>query len=214
MRELICKKLGMSRIFREDGLAIPVTVIEAGPNVVVSLRDVEKDGYVAAQVGFGERRKNLFNKAQLGQFEKAGVAPLRNLCEIKYEDELKVGDTLTADLFKIGDIVDVMAQSKGLGFQGVVRRHGFKGGQRTHGQSDRLRAPGSIGQSSYPSRVFKGVRMGGHMGAEKVTVIGLQVVRVTPEKNIILLSGATPGKKGTVLRLRSSSRVKNASFVA
>ncbi|MFQ5606317.1 MAG: 50S ribosomal protein L3 [Candidatus Zixiibacteriota bacterium] len=206
MRELLGRKLGMTRVFPEGGEAIPVTVIEAGPNVVVGLRTVEKDGYAAAQIGFGEKREGLFNKPELGHYKKSGVAPHRTLKEVSFDGELKVGDTLTAELFKEGEVVDVSGMSKGLGFQGVMRRHGFSGGQQTHGQSDRLRAPGSIGQSSTPSRVFKGIRMGGRMGGERVTAIGLDVIRVVPEKNLVLVRGTVPGKKGSLVRIRKSTR--------
>lgn len=206
MKELIGTKLGMTRIFLEDGEAIPVTAIEAGPNVVVDLRTEEKNGYSAAQVGFGDRRENLFNKAEQGHFKKAGVKPHRHLREVSYEGDLTVGDTLTAEIFNEGELVDVRGVSTGHGFQGVMRRHGFGGGQRTHGQSDRLRAPGSIGQSSYPSRVFKGIRMAGRTGGDTVTAIGLEVVRIVPEKNLILVRGSVPGKKGALVKIRKSTR--------
>lgn len=206
MKELIGAKLGMTRIFQEDGEVVPVTVLEMGPNVVVDIRTVEKNGYAAAQVGFGVRREALFTKPELGHFKKAGVTPARTLAEISFEGEIKVGDTLEADLFKEGEKVDVTGTSKGLGFQGVVRRHGFRGGPKTHGQSDRLRAPGSIGQASYPSRVFKGLKMGGRMGGEKISAIGLRVVRVVAEKNLILVKGSVPGKKGTIVKIRKSTR--------
>ncbi len=206
MRELIGSKVGMTRVFREDGEAIPVTVIEAGPNVVVQSMTEEKHGYSAVQVGFGERAERLFNKPQRGHFAKSDVAPMRHLREIRFEGEVKVGDSLTVDMFKEGEIVDVTGVSKGLGFQGVMRRHGFKGGQKTHGQSDRERAPGSIGQASTPSRVFKGMKMGGRMGGDKVTALGLDVVRVVPEKNLILVRGTVPGKNGALVKVRISSR--------
>lgn len=206
MKEIIGIKLGMTRIFREDGESIPVTVIEAGPNVVISLRSKDKHGYRAAQVGFGARRENLFSKAEIGHFKKSELAPQRYLKEIQYEGEVKVGDTLRADMFKEGEKVDVSGVSKGLGFQGVMRRHGFKGGKRTHGQSDRERAPGSIGQASSPSRVFKGVKMAGRMGGDMVTAIGLDVIRVVAEKNLVLVRGSAPGKKGTLVKIRKSTR--------
>lgn len=206
MKELIGKKLGMTRVFEEDGTSLPVTVIEAGPNVVVSLRNSEEHGYEAAQIGFGERREKLFNKPEAGHFKKAGVTPTRVLREISYEGELNVGDTLNADLFAAGEVVDVSGVSKGMGFMGVMRRHGFSGGQRTHGQKDRERAPGSIGQSSTPSRVFKGMKMGGRTGGDNVTAIGLRVVRVVAEKNLVLVKGSVPGKKGTLVKIRKSTR--------
>ena len=206
MKELIGTKLGMTRVFREDGESVPVTAIEAGPNTVVQIRTEEKHGYRAAQVGYGERRESLFTKAEAGHFKKAGVVPMRTLKEIQFEGDISVGDTLTAELFKEGEVVDVVGVSKGLGFQGVMRRHKFGGGQRTHGQSDRERAPGSIGQSSYPSRVLKGLRMAGRTGGKTVTAIGLDVVRVVPEKNLILVKGSVPGKKGSLVRIRKSTR--------
>lgn len=206
MRELIGSKIGMTRVFREDGEAIPVTVIEAGPNVVVQSLTEDKHGYNALQVGYGERAERLFNKPQRGQFAKANVSPTRVLREIRYEGEAKVGDTLTVEMFKEGELVDVTGVSKGLGFQGVVRRHGFSGGQKTHGQSDRMRAPGSIGQASTPSRVFKGVRMAGRMGGDKVTAIGLDVIRVVAEKNLLLVRGSAPGKNGSLVKVSISSR--------
>lgn len=206
MKELIGKKLGMTRVFEEDGTSLPVTVIEAGPNVVVSLRNKEEHGYEAAQIGFGERREGLFNKPEAGHFKKAGIKPTRVLREIAFEGELQVGDTLSADLFAAGEKVDVSGLSKGLGFQGVMRRHGFSGGQRTHGQKDRERAPGSIGQSSTPSRVFKGMKMGGRTGGDLVSAIGLRVVRVVAEKNLVLVKGSVPGKKGTLVKIRKSTR--------
>jgi large subunit ribosomal protein L3 len=206
MRELIGSKIGMTRIFREDGEVIPVTVIEAGPNVVVQSMTEEKHGYSAVQVGFGERAERLFNKPQQGHFAKSEVTPMRYLREIRFEGEVKVGDSLTVEIFKEGEIVDVTGVSKGLGFQGVMRRHGFSGGQKTHGQSDRMRAPGSIGQASTPSRVFKGMKMGGRMGGDKVTALGLDVVRVVPEKNLILVRGSVPGKRGSLVKVRTSSR--------
>ena len=206
MKELIGSKVGMTRVFREDGEAIPVTVIEAGPNVVVQQITEEKHGYNALQVGFGERAERLFNKPQLGHFAKASVPPARVLREIRYEGDINVGDSLTVEMFKEGEVVDVTGISKGLGFQGVIRRHGFSGGQKTHGQSDRMRAPGSIGQASTPSRVFKGVRMAGRMGGDKVTALGLDVVRVVPEKNLLLVRGSVPGKNGSLVKIRISTR--------
>jgi large subunit ribosomal protein L3 len=195
MKELIGKKIGMTQIFAEDGRAAPVSVIEAG-------------GYNAVQIGFGEKRRKLFNKPELGHFEKAGVEPTRYLKEIKCDEDINVGDEIKVDIFKKGEKVDVSGISKGLGFQGVMRRHGFSGGQATHGQSDRGRAPGSIGQSSYPSRVFKGMRMAGKMGKDKITVLNLKVIQVIEEQNLLLVSGAIPGKKGSLVRIRKTNRVR------
>lgn len=198
----------MTRIFTEEGLSIPVTVIEAGPCPVVAVRSEGKEGYNALQIGFGKRRANLFRKPELGHFNKAGVEPTRYLGEVRMDDtgEIKIGDVFTVDIFKPGEKVDVTGTSIGKGFAGVMKRHNFQGANVTHGQSDRTRAPGSIGQSSYPSRVFRGQRMGGHMGNETVTVAGLSVVRVIPEENLILVKGAVPGKANTLLKIRKSTR--------
>lgn len=208
MKELIGKKLGMTQIFGEDGGAIPVSVIEAGPCVIVARKTLEKEGYEAVQVGFGERKKRLFSKPELGRFEKLGIEPTRYLREVKYDEEVNVGDIIKVDVFKKGERVDISGVSKGLGFQGVMRRHGFSGGQATHGQSDRQRAPGSIGQSSYPSRVFKGVRMAGKMGKDRVTVLNLEVVQVIEDQNLLLVKGAVPGKKGSLLKIRKTGRIR------
>ncbi|MFH2035617.1 MAG: 50S ribosomal protein L3 [Candidatus Zixiibacteriota bacterium] len=206
MKELIGKKIGMTRIFIETGEAVPVSVIEAGPCVVVAKRTTDKHGYEAVQVGFGDRRKNLFNKPIIGHFEKAGSEPKRFLKEIKTDNAVEVGDELKADIFKKGERVDVTGISKGLGFQGAMRRHGFGGAQKTHGQSDRWRAPGSIGSSSYPSRVYKGMRMAGKTGKDKITVLNLEIVQVIDDQNLILVKGAVPGKNGTFLKIRKSNR--------
>jgi large subunit ribosomal protein L3 len=206
MRQLIGKKKGVTRIFDESGEAISVTVIEAGPCPVVQVKTRDKDGYDALQVGFGEARKNRVAKPQLGHF--GDMTPTRYLREIRLDKpaEHQRGDQLTVEMFKPGDRVDVAGVSKGLGFQGGVRRHGFGGGSKTHGQSDRLRAPGSVGQSSYPSRVFKGLRMAGRMGNARVTVRNLTVVAVSPEENLILVRGAVPGKPNAVLTIRETKK--------
>ncbi len=206
MSEIIGKKIGMTRVFAESGEAVPVSVIEAGPCVVVARKTMEKDGYDALQVGFGEQRKNLFNKPEMGHFEKAGVEPKRYLKEVHIESELNVGDEIKVDIFKKGERVDISGISKGLGFQGVMRRHGFGGGEVTHGQSDRWRAPGSIGQSSAPSRVFKGMRMAGKMGKDNMTVLNLEIIQVIEDQNLLLVRGAVPGKKGSLLKIRKSNR--------
>lgn len=207
MKEILGKKLGMTRIFSEDGEALSVTVIEAGPCPVIAKKTVEKHGYDAYQVGFGSRRKKLVTKPLGGQFTASGVEPTRYLREVRYTDsELKVGDVLKADIFKAGERVDVTGVSRGLGFAGVMKRHHFAGGQATHGQSDRARAPGSIGQSSYPSRVFKGMKMPGHMGNETVTTLNLEVVEVIEKENLILVKGAVPGFRGRLVKIRSTNR--------
>lgn len=207
MKEILGKKLGMTRIFSEDGEALSVTVIEAGPCPVIAKKTVEKHGYDAYQVGFGSRRKKLVTKPLGGQFTASGVEPTRYLREVRYTDsELKLGDVLKADIFKAGERVDVTGVSRGLGFAGVMKRHHFAGGQATHGQSDRARAPGSIGQSSYPSRVFKGMKMPGHMGNETVTTLNLEVVEVIEKENLILVKGAVPGFRGRLVKIRSTNR--------
>jgi large subunit ribosomal protein L3 len=201
---IIGKKIGMTRVFNEEGQAIPVTIIEAGPCSVVQVKTQDKDGYNAVQIGFEERRRDLFSLPLLGHFDKAKVEPKRILREIKTDQmgKLKVGQKIKVDVFSAGEKVSVTGISKGLGFQGGVRRYKFHGGPKTHGQSDRLRAPGSIGSSSYPSRVFKGQRMAGRMGGEKVTIRNLEVVGVDGEKNLLLLKGAVPGKRNSYLMVK------------
>jgi len=204
MPGLIAKKLGMTNIFAEDGKIIPVTVLEAGPCIVYAVKTKEKDGYESLQLGFGERKEKHVNKPQLAVFQKLGLKPPRVLKEFRnFEIEnYKVGDEIKVDIFQEGDKVKVSGKSKGKGFQGVVKRHGFGGvGSTTHGQSDRVRAPGSIGASSFPSRVFKGQRMAGRMGYENVTIRNLKVVKVIPEKNIIMVKGAVPGSINSIVAI-------------
>ena len=204
MSGIIGKKLGMSNIFGQDGEIIPVTVIQAGPCKVVNIRTKEKNGYEALQLSFGERKEKHTSKPLAGQFKSSGITPARLLKEFKNFNtaDFKVGDQLGADFFTEGEKIKVRGRNKGKGFQGVMRRHNFGGvGGTTHGQSDRLRAPGSIGSSSYPSRVFKGQRMAGRMGYENVTVAGLKVVKVIPEQNLIFVKGAVPGAVNTILEL-------------
>lgn len=204
MSGIIGKKLGMSNIFGQDGEIIPVTVIQAGPCKVVNIRTKEKNGYEALQLSFGERKEKHTSKPLAGQFKSSGLTPARLLKEFKNFNtaDFKVGDQLGADFFAEGEKIKVRGRNKGKGFQGVMRRHNFGGvGGTTHGQSDRLRAPGSIGSSSYPSRVFKGMKMAGRMGYENVTVAGLKVVKVIPEQNIIFVKGAVPGAVNTILEL-------------
>jgi len=204
MEGIIGKKIGMTRVFNQEGQAIPVTIIEAGPCPVVQVKTQDKDGYDAIQLGFEEKRKKLFTLPLLGHFERAKVQPKRILREIKADqvEKFKMGQELKVDIFAAGEKVNVTGVSKGLGFQGVVRRHKFHGGPKTHGQSDRPRAPGSIGSSSYPSRVFKGQRMAGRMGGERVTVRNLEVVGMDREKNLLLVKGAVPGKRNSYLIIR------------
>ena len=201
MPGLIGKKIGMTSVFGADGKNIPCTVIEAGPCVVTQIRTVEKDGYAAVQLAYDEISEKHASKALKGHFEKAGTTPKRKLVEFKadFAQELKLGDTLSvADIFGDVKFVDVVGTSKGKGFQGVVKRHGFAGvGGQTHGQHNRLRHPGSLGACAWPSRVFKGMRMAGHMGNERVTVINLEVIKVMPENNLIVVKGSVPGAKGS-----------------
>jgi large subunit ribosomal protein L3 len=201
MSGLIGKKIGMTSIFDENGKNIPCTVIEAGPCVVTQVRTKEVDGYEALQIGFDD--KKTANKAAEGHAKKAGTVSKRKVVEFQgYEEEYKLGDTITVEHFIEGEYVDISGTSKGKGFQGVVKRHGFAGvGQATHGQHNRLRAPGSIGAASYPARVFKGMKMAGQMGNEKVKVQNLRVLKVVPEKNLIVVKGCVPGHKNTYLTI-------------
>jgi large subunit ribosomal protein L3 len=204
MSGIIGKKLGMSSIFGNEGEIIPVTVIQAGPCKIVNIKTKEKDGYEALQLSFGERKEKHTNKPFAGQFKNNGLKPAKLLKEFRNFNlaDYKVGDQIGADFFTEGEKIKVRGRNKGKGFQGVMRRHNFGGvGGTTHGQSDRLRAPGSIGASSYPSRVFKGQRMAGRMGNENITVSGLKVVKVIPEQNLIFVKGAVPGAKNTILEL-------------
>ena len=201
MPGLIGKKIGMTSVFSADGKNVPCTVIEVGPCVVTQVKTTEKDGYNALQLGFEEQKEKHLTKPELGHFAKAGVAPKRHLAEFKgFDGEYKAGDTLTVDMFSEADFVDIIGTSKGKGYQGVVKRHGFGGvGQSTHGQHNRLRAPGSIGACSYPAKVFKGMRMAGQTGNERVTVQNLQIIKVIPEHNIIMIKGSIPGSKGSIV---------------
>ena len=194
MPGLIGRKIGMTSVFSADGKNVPCTVIEAGPCVV------EKDGYKAYQLGFGEAKEKRTNKPMTGIFKKAGTTPKKHLAEFKFDEEYNLGDTITVDLFNDAEFVDVVGTSKGKGFQGVVKRHGFGGvGQATHGQDDRLRKPGSIGACSYPAKVFKGMRMGGQMGGDRVTTQNLKVLKVIPEQNLIIVKGSTAGYNGSTV---------------
>ena len=201
MPGLLGKKVGMTSVFSADGKNVPCTVIEVGPCVVTQIKTLEKDGYEAVQVGFEETTEKHVSKPVMGHLKKAGVAPMKHLAEFKgYEKEYKLGDTITVDLFDGVEYVDVVGTSKGHGFQGVVKRWGFGGvGQSTHGQDDRLRKPGSIGACSYPAKVFKGLRMGGQMGNARVTTHNLQVLKVIPEHNLLLIKGSIPGFKGSIV---------------
>jgi large subunit ribosomal protein L3 len=187
----------MTSLFDEQGKNIPCTVIELGPCVVTQVRTEEVDGYSALQLGFDDKAEKRATNAALGHFKKANTVPKKKVVEFQdFEEEYKLGDTLTVDLFQEGEFVDVSGTSKGKGFQGVVKRHGFAGvGQATHGQHNRLRAPGSIGAASYPARVFKGMRMAGRMGTDKIKVQNLKVLKVVAEKNLLVVKGAVPGHK-------------------
>lgn len=201
MSGLIGKKIGMTSIFDDNGKNLPCTVIQAGPCVVTQVRTQDTDGYDALQLGFDDKPVKNSNQAAQGHFKKANTAPKRKLVEFKdFNSDYKLGDTVSVDLFQEGEFVDVTGTSKGKGFQGVVKRHGFAGvGQATHGQHNRLRAPGSIGAASYPARVFKGMRMAGRMGNERVTVQNLKVLKVVPEKNLLVVKGCVPGHKNAYI---------------
>ena len=204
MSGLIGKKIGMTSIFDENGKNIPCTVIEAGPCVVTQVRTEEVDGYEAIQLGFDDKTEKSATKAELGHAKKAGVSVKRKVVEFQgFDEEYKLGDAVTVEHFAEGEFVDVSGTSKGKGFQGVVKRHGFAGvGQATHGQHNRLRAPGSIGAASYPARVFKGMRMAGRMGGDTVKVQNLRVLKVVTEKNLLVVKGCIPGPKNAYVIIR------------
>ena len=204
MPGLIGRKIGMTSVFSADGKNTPCTVIEAGPCVVTQVKTVEKDGYEALQLGFGEAKEKRTSAPMKGVYKKAGTTPKKHLAEFKFDEEHNLGETITVDgLFAENDFVDVVGTSKGKGFQGVVKRHGFGGvGQATHGQDDRLRKPGSIGACSYPAKVFKGMRMGGHMGNERVTTQNLRVLKVIPEQNLIIVKGSVAGYNGSTVLIK------------
>ena len=199
MSGLIGRKIGMTSIFDENGKNVPCTVIEAGPCVVTQVRTNAVDGYEALQLGFDDKTEKHTVKAEEGHFKKAGTAAKKKVVEFQgFEEEFKLGDSIDVNLFTEGEFVDVVGTSKGKGFQGVVKRHGFGGvGQATHGQHNRLRAPGSVGASSYPSRVFKGMRMAGRMGGDNVTVQNLKVLKVVADKNLLVIKGCVPGCKNS-----------------
>ena len=199
MSGIIGKKVGMTSIFDETGKNIPCTVIEAGPCVVTQVKSVDADGYAAVQLAYGEKKEKNTPAPLKGHFQKAGTTPKRRLVEFKtFEDQKNLGDTVTVDIFAAGDFVDVVGTSKGKGFQGVVKRHGFGGvGMQTHGQHNRLRAPGSLGASSWPSRVFKGMRMAGQTGNVRVKVQNLEILKAYPEQNLLVVKGSIPGAKGS-----------------
>jgi len=203
MSGLIGKKIGMTSIYDENGKNIPCTVIEVGPCVVTQVRTKEVDGYEALQLGFDDKAEKQSNKALNGHFKKAGTTAKRRVVEFQgFEQGLKLGDQILVDHFEEGEFVDVSGTSKGKGFQGVVKRHGFAGSERTHGQQSMNRAPGSVGAASYPARIFKGMRMGGHMGNVTVTVQNLRVLKVVKEKNLLVIKGAIPGHNNSYVIIK------------
>ncbi len=209
MEGILGRKLGMTQIFTEDGTVVPVTVIEAGPCVVVAKRTLERDGYTAVQLGYLEQKSHRMNKPMMGHFQKGGVPPFRVLREFKATPqevkELREGQAVTVGIFQPGEKVKVTGRSKGRGFQGVMKRHGFAGSRDSHGARYH-RTSGSIGQCTFPARVFKGLKMPGHMGNRKVTVRGLEVVEVLPEKNLLLVKGSVPGPRKGVLIIRKEGK--------
>jgi len=214
MKGILGKKVGMTQIFDERGEVVPITVIEAGPCFVAQVKTVERDGYAAVQLGFEEVKPRRLTKPQMQHLQKSKVPPLRYLREFRLgEGELasfQEGKKVTVDIFQVGEYVDVTGTSKGRGFAGVMKRHGFRGGPITHGQSDRQRAPGAIGACKTPGRIFKGHRMAGRMGGERVTVQGLQVVLVDPERNLLAVRGAVPGAQNGLLMIRQARKTREA----
>lgn len=205
MPGLIGKKIGMTSMYSAEGKNLPCTVIEAGPCVVTQVKNAEKDGYISVQLGYGDRREKNTPAALMGHFKKAKTTPKAKVAEFyDFKEEYKTGDSIAlADIFNEGEFVSVVGTSKGKGFQGVVKRHNFAGvGQATHGQHNRLRAPGSIGAASYPARVFKGMRMAGQMGNEQVTVENLEVLKIDADRNLLIVKGAVPGAKGSFVIVR------------
>ena len=202
MKGLIGKKVGMTQIFDDAGASIPVTIIEAGPCYVTQMRTIESDGYSAVQLGFGETKPRRLTGGQIGHLKKNDLPPLKYLREFRTKEELEEGQKLSVDVFEAGEYVDVIGKSKGRGFAGVVKRYKFAGGPKTHGQSDRLRAPGSIGTTSTPGRVFRGKKMPGRMGNDRVTSQNLLVARVDLERNLIAVRGSVPGPKGSLVIIK------------
>ena len=200
MAGIIGIKIGMTSVYSADGKNLPCTIIEAGPCVVTQIKTQEKDGYESVQLGFEDKKEKNTPKSMQGHFSKAKTTPKRKIVEFKGLNEVNLGDSVTVDQFQEGEFVDVVGTSKGKGFQGVVKRHNFGGvGQATHGQHNRMRAPGSIGAASYPARVFKGMKMGGRMGGDRVKSINLEVLKIVPEKNLLIVKGSVPGSKGSYL---------------
>ena len=206
MKGLIGKKIGMTQIFDEQGVAQPVTIIEAGPCFVTQVRNPEKDGYAAVQLGFGEVHPKRLTGGELGHLNKKDLPPMRFLREFRTKETTSVGDKVTVEVFSVGERVDVVGTSKGKGFAGVVKRHHFGGGKKTHGQSDRHRAPGSRGAGTTPGRVYKGARSSGHMGAERVTAQALKIVLIDSERNLLGIKGAIPGGKGGLVLIKAARK--------
>ena len=204
MKGIIGKKIGMTSIFGQDGKKIACTIIEAGPCTVTQVKTLEIDGYSAVQLALGDKKEKHSTKSEINHYAKAQTAPKRFVKEFRnYSLEKALGETVTLDIFEEGDAIEVVGTTKGKGFQGVVKRHGFSGvGEATHGQHDRSRAPGSIGGSSYPARVFKGMRMAGRMGSDRVKTKGLTVLKLFPEKNYVLVSGSVPGNNGSIVLIQ------------
>ena len=212
MKGMIGKKVGMTQVFDEQGNVIPVTVIQAGPCYVTQVRNSERDGYTAVQLGFGETKPVRLSKGQLGHLQKKQLPALRVLREFRLSDDAAVdveeGAEIKVDVFERGERVDVIGQSKGRGFQGGIKRHGFNRQPKTHGASDRTRAPGSVGMRAIPGKTLKGQRMAGHMGDERVTSLNLEVVIVDPEKNLLAVRGSIPGAQGGIVMIRPSVKAK------
>jgi large subunit ribosomal protein L3 len=206
LKGLIGKKIGMTQIFDEQGVAQPVTIIEAGPCFVTQVRNPEKDGYTAIQLGFGEVHPKRLTLGELGHLNSKSLAPMRFLREFRSKEPANVGDKLTVEVFAVGERVDVVGTSKGKGFAGGVKRHHFAGGKKTHGQSDRHRAPGSRGSGTTPGRVYKGSRGAGHMGTDRVTVQALKIVMVDAERNLLGVKGAVPGGKGGLVLIKEARK--------
>ncbi|MBN2414189.1 50S ribosomal protein L3 [bacterium] len=205
MRGILGKKIGMTRFFDERGNAVPATLVEAGPCIVVQIKTEEKDGYNALQLGFVDKKEKRVTRPLMGHFKKAGSDPKRILKEFRdlsLDAEVKPGDVISADVFSAGDIVKITGRSIGKGFAGVMKRHGFSGGPKTHGQGDRWRAPGSIGQSATPNRVIKGIRMAGRKGNKRVTIRNVKVLKVIADKNLLLVEGGIPGSKNSIVEIR------------
>jgi large subunit ribosomal protein L3 len=212
VKGILGRKVGMTQVFRDDGTVVPVTVVEAGPCYVTQLRLPERDGYRAVQLGYGNAKAKHLTRGQMGHLEKAGAPQLRHLREVRVreDEEYEVGQKILADVFAPGERVDIEGRSKGRGFAGVVKRYHFAGGPRTHGQSDRERAPGSIGACATPGKVWKGQKMPGQMGNKKTTVQNLEVVLVDPERNLLAVRGSVPGPKGALVLIKGARKQRVA----